>query len=196
MAFQINGQTVINNSRVASSMTGIAPLAHDEDAWNTATYTKNGSLNTWSAGSVNFATQGLQPSSFEDFSEMWINLDPTNISGAPSTFTSNITIQFDGSGGSETYTIIPSTWSIGADFECWIRISNLDTNNFMVETFLADESYDVSFSPPLPLNLQNVYFVTDTTFSTTSAVTGAIQINYPTWTPSNYMSMIHNTYWR
>lgn len=196
MAFQINSTTVINDSRVASSMTGIAPLAHDEDEWNTATYTKNGPLNTWSAGSVNFETEGLQPSSFEDFSEMWINLDPKNISGAPSTFTSNITIQFDGSGGSDTYTIIPSTWSIGVDFECWIRISNLTTNKFIVETFLADQSYNVSFTPPMPLNLQNVYYIQDQTFSSTSAATNAIQINWSTWTPGNYMSMDHNTYWR
>ena len=196
MAFQINGQTVINNSRVASSMTGIAPLAHDQGEWNTATYTFNSGFGNWSAGSVNFETQSLQPSDFEDFSEMWINLNPTNIGGAPNTFGSNVTIQFDGSGGDETYTIIPSSWSIGADFECWIRISNLDTNNFMVETFLADQSYNVDFSPPMPLNLQNVYFITEATFSNTNATTDAIVIDWPTWGGGTNLSMIHNTYWR
>lgn len=196
MAFQINGQTVINNSRVASSMSGVAALAHDEDEWNTASYTFNSGFGNWSAGTVNFLTQSIQPNSFEDFDQMYINLDPTNIGGAPNTFGGNVTMEFGGSTGSDPITIIPSSWSIDAATECWIFITHLTSNEYLVETFLADQAWDPSFTPPMPLNLQNTYYVQDTTFSSSSTSFASIEIDWPTWGGGTNLSMVHKSGWR
>ena len=99
MAFQINGQTVIDNSRVASSMTGIPGLAHDETTWNNASY-QFGGFSSYAAGTVNFATQSIQPDNFSDFNNLYIDITSNILSGDGSTYGANVTMRLDGNTGS------------------------------------------------------------------------------------------------
>jgi hypothetical protein len=193
MAFQINGQTVINNSRVASSMTGVAPLAHDEDAWNNAFYLFG--TTTYVPGEVNFVTQAIQPNNFIDFNDLFINIRSNLISGGGGTFSSDVTMRLDGNTGSYTWTIIPSSHTWAARSMCVIAMRKSD-NRLLIETWLTPSNYDADSNYPKELNLQDARWVnTDNVFDTASESFNAIVIDWPSFGAASNR-LVHEVHWR
>ncbi len=192
MAFQINGQTVIDNSRVASSMTGIPDLAHAETAWNIETYSFGGFSN-YAAGEVNFATQSNQPNNFTDFNNLYISIRSNVIGGAGSTFGANVTINIEGNAGDDTWTIIPSSHQWALFSKCVIAMRKA-YNGLLIETWLTDPNYSSNNSAPL--NLQDARWAPDSMFDDTSESFDSIVIDWPSWGGGTSMNLVHDVWWR
>jgi len=194
MAFQINGQTVIDNSRVASSMTGIPGLAHDETTWNNASY-QFGGFSSYAAGTVNFATQSIQPDNFSDFNNLYIDITSNILSGDGSTYGDNVIIRLDGNTGSDTWTIIPSSHQWRIDSRCIIAMRKTD-NGFHIETWLTPSNYDVDANYPKELNLQDARWAGDGFVSNTSESFDSIAITWPSWGGGTGNRLVHSVQWR
>ena len=149
MAFQINGQTVINNSRVASSMTGIPSLAHAETTWN-GSYINFGGFGSYAAGEVNFVTESIQPYGFTDFNNLYISITPNLISNAGSTFGGNVTLDLKGNVGGDAWTIIPSSHAVTIYTRVIIAMRKAN-DGLHIETWLTPSNFSSSYSAELNL---------------------------------------------
>lgn len=198
MAFQIGGTTVINNSRVASSMTGIPDLAHAETAWNNQDYTFGSPLGSYSAGEVNFNDQGIQPNNDVNWDNLFIDITSTALGGGGNTYGSDVTIRLDGTSGStDEWTIIPSShaWTISS--RVIIQMQKAD-NGMLIRTWLTPSNYnppDVNY--PRELNLTDTrWTTTDDIFDNTSSSFRSIVVDWPSWGGGTNNTVNHEIFWR
>lgn len=194
MAFQIGGTTVINNSRVASSMTGIPDLAHAETAWNNEDYSFNPGIGNWSAGEVNFYNEGIGPESDLNWNNLWIRMKSTLLGGGGSTYGSDVTIRIDGNIGSDTWTIIPSSHQWTIDSQVIIEMRKRD-NGLFIQTYLTPSNYTTD-AYGTRLTLQQTHLASDTVFETPHLSFDSIVVDWPSWGGGTNNTVNHEIFWR
>jgi hypothetical protein len=195
MAFQINGTTVINDS--AGEAYGISKMAHNENAWQKkGPYLKS----ITSTDTVNLTTQGLAPTNAtgdENWTSLMLMIEyAAGTTG--STFSSNVTIRFDGDDGSDTIVIVPSNHVITSSFKVQMHFTRWGSNYpYKLLMQLYRTPSNASYTP-YGWELENPFnaniFGSQALSGASSAQFAAAVIAYPTYNAGT-INLNHTTYW-